>query len=168
MSDEKQQTQPGQVPVEGSQLEYYPPPPPGPPPSYQSQAPHQYMNDTSRTQYTIPAYDPSRPQFAPPPTEEINEADAPHQAYPHNATASQGVNTAAADGHAASKPGWGDRLSALGMKAAVPFNTLAEKLGSETFLPTTMDKECEKAARILRSFCSMVSPGRLNYVDANI
>lgn len=30
---------------------------------------------------------------------------------------------------------------------------LANKLGAETFLPSTMDKECEKAARILRSFC---------------
>ncbi|KAH8888159.1 hypothetical protein GQ53DRAFT_614227, partial [Thozetella sp. PMI_491] len=38
-------------------------------------------------------------------------------------------------------------------KAAKPFNTLANKMGSETFLPTTMDKECDKAARILKSFC---------------
>ncbi|GKT87550.1 LAS seventeen-binding protein [Colletotrichum tofieldiae] len=51
------------------------------------------------------------------------------------------------------KKGWGERLSQIGMKAAVPINALANKMGSQSFLPTTMDKECEKAAKILRSFC---------------
>ena len=32
-------------------------------------------------------------------------------------------------------------------------NKLSNKLGSEAFWPTTLDKECDKAARILRSFC---------------
>lgn len=52
------------------------------------------------------------------------------------------------------KASWGQRFSLLGTKAAAPFNMLANKLGSETFLPSTMDKEVEKAARILRAFCS--------------
>ncbi|OBR06560.1 LAS seventeen-binding protein [Colletotrichum higginsianum IMI 349063] len=51
------------------------------------------------------------------------------------------------------KKGWGERLSQIGMKAAVPINALANKMGSQSFLPTTMDKECEKAAKIVRSFC---------------
>jgi lipid-binding SYLF domain-containing protein len=42
--------------------------------------------------------------------------------------------------------GWADKLGA-------PVNDLSHKLGSEAFWPTSMDKECEKAARILRSFC---------------
>lgn len=43
--------------------------------------------------------------------------------------------------------GWVDKLGA-------PVNRLSNKLGSEAFWPTTMDKECDKAARILQSFCS--------------
>ncbi|KAF2801720.1 DUF500-domain-containing protein [Mytilinidion resinicola] len=42
--------------------------------------------------------------------------------------------------------GWADKLGA-------PVNRLSNKLGSEAFWPTTLDKECDKAARILRSFC---------------
>ncbi|KAI9832791.1 MAG: hypothetical protein M1819_004011 [Sarea resinae] len=42
--------------------------------------------------------------------------------------------------------GWMDKLGA-------PVNKLSNKLGAEAFWPTTMDKECDKAARILRSFC---------------
>ena len=43
--------------------------------------------------------------------------------------------------------GWADKLGA-------PVNKLSNKLGSEAFWPTTLDKESDKAARILRSFCS--------------
>lgn len=43
--------------------------------------------------------------------------------------------------------GWADKLGA-------PVNRLSNKLGSEAFWPTTLDKESDKAARILRSFCS--------------
>ncbi|KAB8446234.1 hypothetical protein FH972_025216 [Carpinus fangiana] len=42
--------------------------------------------------------------------------------------------------------GWADKLGA-------PVNKLSNKLGSESFWPTTLDKESEKAARILQSFC---------------
>ncbi|KAL2374272.1 DUF500 domain-containing protein [Blastomyces gilchristii SLH14081] len=34
-----------------------------------------------------------------------------------------------------------------------PVNRLSNKLGAEAFWPTTLDKESDKAARILRSFC---------------
>jgi len=44
--------------------------------------------------------------------------------------------------------GWADKIGA-------PVNRLSNKLGSEAFWPTTLDKESDKAARILRSFCSM-------------
>ncbi|CAD0038048.1 unnamed protein product [Aureobasidium pullulans] len=39
-------------------------------------------------------------------------------------------------------------------KLGAPVNKLSNKLGSEAFWPTTLDKESDKAARILRSFCS--------------
>ena len=41
---------------------------------------------------------------------------------------------------------WVDKLGA-------PVNKLSNKIGSEAFWPTTLDKESDKAARILRSFC---------------
>ncbi|KAG8629779.1 hypothetical protein KVT40_001398 [Elsinoe batatas] len=46
-----------------------------------------------------------------------------------------------------------DKLYALVDKLGPPVNRLSNKLGSEAFWPTTMDKECDKAARILKSFC---------------
>jgi len=41
-----------------------------------------------------------------------------------------------------------------------PINRLSNKIGSEAFWPTTLDKECDKAARILKSFCSMFAVSR--------
>lgn len=38
-------------------------------------------------------------------------------------------------------------------KVAPSMNKLSNKLGAETFWPTPLDQESEKAARILRSFC---------------
>ena len=38
-------------------------------------------------------------------------------------------------------------------KVGVPVNKAANKLGAEAFWPTSLDKESDKAARILRSFC---------------
>lgn len=37
-------------------------------------------------------------------------------------------------------------------------NRITNKIGSEAFWPTTLDKESDKAARILRSFCSKLQP----------
>lgn len=51
--------------------------------------------------------------------------------------------------------GWADKLGA-------PVNRLSNKLGSEAFWPTTLDKESDKAARILRSFCSEPIATRLS------
>jgi lipid-binding SYLF domain-containing protein len=38
-------------------------------------------------------------------------------------------------------------------KVGQPVNKLSNKLGAEAFWPTSLDKESDKAARILRSFC---------------
>ena len=46
-----------------------------------------------------------------------------------------------------------DKLWATADKLGDPVNRLSNKVGSEAFWPTTLDKESEKAARILRSFC---------------
>jgi len=54
-----------------------------------------------------------------------------------------------------SKTGF-DKLYGLVDKLGAPVNKLSNKLGSEAFWPTTLDKESDKAARILRSFCSKI------------
>lgn len=46
---------------------------------------------------------------------------------------------------------WVDKLGA-------PVNRLSNKVGSEAFWPTTLDIESDKAARILKSFCSTSTP----------
>ncbi|CAM1510627.1 Fc.00g009620.m01.CDS01 [Cosmosporella sp. VM-42] len=114
--------------------------------------------------YAIPRYNPAAPVFAPPPTNEPQlgqtaPATEIPTAHPEAHTA---ANTAAhteahttphTDEHAHKKPGWTERFSQLGLKAAAPINSLAHKLGSQSFLPETLDKECDKAAAILTAFC---------------
>lgn len=51
-----------------------------------------------------------------------------------------------------SKAGF-DKVYAVVDKLGPPVNKLSNKLGSEAFWPTTLDRESDKAARILRSFC---------------
>ncbi|KAF2677107.1 DUF500-domain-containing protein [Lentithecium fluviatile CBS 122367] len=46
-----------------------------------------------------------------------------------------------------------DKIYSLVDKLGPPVNRLSNKLGSEAFWPTTLDKESDKAARILKSFC---------------
>lgn len=53
-----------------------------------------------------------------------------------------------------SKPTFKERLFQWSTKAGVPINKVTNKLGSEAFWPSTLDVECDKAARILKSFCS--------------
>jgi hypothetical protein len=54
-----------------------------------------------------------------------------------------------------------DKLYGWVDKIGPPVNRLSNKLGSEAFWPTTLDKESDKAARILRSFCSAITPRKL-------
>ena len=46
-----------------------------------------------------------------------------------------------------------DKVYSLVDKLGAPINKFTNKIGSEAFWPTTLDKESDKAARILRSFC---------------
>jgi hypothetical protein len=52
-----------------------------------------------------------------------------------------------------SKAGF-DKVYNLVDKLGPPVNKLSNKIGSEAFWPTTLDIESDKAARILKSFCS--------------
>lgn len=49
-------------------------------------------------------------------------------------------------------PGY-NKAYAVVDKLGAPINRLSNKVGSEAFWPTSLDKECEKCARILRTFC---------------
>lgn len=136
------------------QQEYYPPPPPGPPPSHANPLrsnPHPLYTTQQQgvpqhpNEYPIPDHNhPSQQQYhnyQPDPAELYGTDDpTPHQ-HPAGGPGA---------GPAATKPSWSSRFAE---KVATPFNALANKMGSEAFLPSTMDKECEKAARILRGFC---------------
>jgi lipid-binding SYLF domain-containing protein len=57
------------------------------------------------------------------------------------------------DGKAAFDKGW-----ALLDKLGAPVNKFTNRIGSEAFWPTTLDHECDKCARILKSFCSSFPP----------
>ncbi|KAH7138549.1 hypothetical protein B0J11DRAFT_500763 [Dendryphion nanum] len=46
-----------------------------------------------------------------------------------------------------------DKVYGVVDKLGAPVNRLSNKLGAEAFWPTTLDKESDKAARILQSFC---------------
>lgn len=50
------------------------------------------------------------------------------------------------------KPGFDKVYNAVD-KLGAPVNRLSNKVGAEAFWPTSLDKESDKAARILRSFC---------------
>lgn len=50
------------------------------------------------------------------------------------------------------KPGF-DKAYQVVDKLGPPLNRLSNRLGAEAFWPTSLDKESDKAARILRSFC---------------
>ncbi|KAF5588096.1 YSC84-like protein [Fusarium pseudocircinatum] len=86
----------------------------------------------------LAGYDSKNPYFPPPP------------AYSANSPSSQEQSTGMQVNR---KSGFANRLHVLSAKIAGPVNDFANKLGCEAFMPTTLDKECEKASRILTSFC---------------
>lgn len=143
--------------VPAQHQEYYPPPPPGPPPGHANPLgsnPHQQYTAQQQSgpqhpnQYPMPDYNRPSPQqyhnHQPDATELYGTDDPTPPRYPAGG---------AGAGPAAAKPSWSSRFAGLGTKVATPLNALANKMGSEAFLPSAMDKECEKAARILRGFC---------------
>ncbi|KAK4083439.1 hypothetical protein Purlil1_10676 [Purpureocillium lilacinum] len=161
--DQQQQQQQQQQQHQHQEQPPYYPPPPGqaeqqfPPPPQQ---PHDQQQQQQQ-QYAIPAYNPAAPTFAPPPTEASGALPSEPVAGAAAAVSSQHQPAYTSEheqqqqqhGHV-KKSGWSERFSHLGAKAAAPINSLAHKLGSQSFLPEPLDKECDKAAAILRAFCS--------------
>ncbi|KAK8054720.1 LAS seventeen-binding protein [Apiospora phragmitis] len=109
------------------------------------------------------------PYFAPPPGQASSEgpaaaAAAQQQPYTPSSAAAIGVASSSNEKpdqqqqqhqsqQGSKKKTFGERLYQWGVATGVPVNKITNKLGSEAFWPTTMDKECDKAARILKSFC---------------
>ncbi|KAH8179148.1 las17-binding protein actin regulator domain-containing protein [Sarocladium implicatum] len=127
--------------------EYRPPQPPRP------------TEPQGQQQYVIPQYNPADPAFASSPAVKIPEdpqtsnigGAAAGNPAPASPTAASPTSPEGDGAHKSSS--WSARFSNLGMKAAAPINQLAHKLGSQSFLPETMNKECDKAASIMQSFC---------------
>ncbi|SPJ80085.1 uncharacterized protein FTOL_08477 [Fusarium torulosum] len=61
------------------------------------------------------------------------------------------------DAFTSSKPTVGQRFHKMSSKAGSPLNKAAHFIGAEGWWPSTMDKECSKAARILHSFTNLSS-----------
>jgi hypothetical protein len=57
-----------------------------------------------------------------------------------------------------------DKVYGVVDKLGAPVNKLSNKLGAEAFWPTSIDKESDKAARILRSFCSRVFASKCTWL----
>ena len=64
------------------------------------------------------------------------------------------------------KPGFDKAWKTLD-KLGAPVNRLSNRLGAEAFWPTTLDKESEKGARILRSFCKDGFYSKVDEKDAH-
>ncbi|KAI1774452.1 hypothetical protein F4818DRAFT_82970 [Hypoxylon cercidicola] len=161
----------------------YPPPPPGPPPAnldHQYYPPPPGLPPNQGQVPSSPLYSPPPPSYSeleggvtvtdekppilPPRPVSSQGAQAVPQAAlqfpppptsppPLNTAASHHPPTSAGASSSSSKSGFGRKLYEWGVKAGVPINKLTNKLGSEAFWPTSLDKECDKAARILKSFC---------------
>ncbi|KAF5663176.1 hypothetical protein FHETE_7556 [Fusarium heterosporum] len=61
------------------------------------------------------------------------------------------------DAFPADKPTAGQRFHKISSKVGMPLNKAAHLLGAEGWWPSTMDKECSKAARVLHSFTNLDS-----------
>ena len=160
------QTQYPPIPVAQSGTEYqYPPVPiPGPPGYHNtsSSLPPQYSSTGVQPQYEFPpppTGDPPHQQHTQQyqPTTWTPQYDGPPVMTPANGQATDTThhgNLSAWDKtRNTSKAGF-DKLWNGFEKLGVPVNKLTNKIGSEAFWPQSLDKESDKCARILKSFCS--------------
>ncbi|RDW91599.1 putative SH3-containing YSC84-like protein 1 [Coleophoma crateriformis] len=153
--------------------EHYPPPPAEPYPgqpgqSYptEQQAPPHFQEHLDSAQ-APPYQGQQQQQYPPPPNQPYNPAEyaqqpqqpptvdpnhAPTTSAPTPAPTGQTKLTAWDKTRNTSKAGF-DKLWAGFEKLGVPVNKLTNKIGSEAFWPQPLDKESDKCARILKSFC---------------
>ncbi|KAF4451165.1 hypothetical protein F53441_5864 [Fusarium austroafricanum] len=95
---------------------------------------------------SIEAIDPLK-QTGQPPSYSIEPDTTEYQTQQHDRNVSS-----------PSKPTAGERFHKISSKAGSPLNKAANLFGAEGWWPSTMDKECNKAARILHSFTHLNTP----------
>lgn len=104
----------------------------------------------------------SQPQSQPPAAQDFTPVSAHHSTTSSmssitSPTMSPGSATnplkAPKKDKSASSKGWGSRFAQISQKANKGFTNLANKVNTAGFVGETVEKECEKAARILRAFC---------------
>ncbi|KAK0661701.1 hypothetical protein QBC41DRAFT_33152 [Cercophora samala] len=142
-------------PLDPADKQSFPPPPPGPPPIQTSQAQvPKHPNETP-----IPDYNPRHPQFAPPAgsvDDDIYNATPTSEHPPQFPPSGQDAHL---DGEAKKKSKFSFKeyyqkaTDSLTTHVGPAVNAMARKTGAEGFIAESLDKECEKAARILRAFC---------------
>ncbi|CAJ2510513.1 Uu.00g133220.m01.CDS01 [Anthostomella pinea] len=101
------------------------------------------------------------PQYPPPPTSPSHAAAGVAAATAAATAAAAGPSsehhhqpgTGATADSSTGKQSFSHKFYQWGQKVGLPINKLTNKLGSEAFWPSSMDNECDKAARILKSFC---------------
>ncbi|KAK4187685.1 hypothetical protein QBC35DRAFT_384463 [Podospora australis] len=154
------------TPLDPTQPQYFPPPPPGPPPLQTEQAAAPQASQT-----TVPTPAPAA-QGRPKHTNETPLDDfynaTPIDEHPPQFPPATAAAAAAADGQHSSGDEGGKKKSkfmssfkgyyqkatdSLTTHVGPAVNAMARKTGAEGFIAESLDKECEKAARILRAFC---------------
>ena len=154
-----------QRPPSNSQTSSHPPPKP-PRPGRPQQ--HQHQQQPS---HSAPQPNPLPYQQPPPPQSYYQQqsTDIPPPKPPRPAVSSSaahppsnnnGTSTSPSPSSSSKTKTLGERLHQWTVKAGAPINKVTNMLGSEAFWPDTMDQECNKAARILKSFCSKRPPFR--------
>ncbi|KAK3403256.1 hypothetical protein B0T20DRAFT_21115 [Sordaria brevicollis] len=139
--------------------------PQAPPPAYTFHNPHQ-PQQPSPQQHGSGSYSP------PPPPKPPRPVISSHPSSGSGSGSGPGLMSGAiiptstsTSSHSQSNPSnpqkdkrtLSERLHSLSLKAGTPINKLTNALGSEAFWPSTLDKECDKAARIIQSFCQSPS-----------
>ncbi|KAK3370483.1 duf500 domain-containing protein [Podospora didyma] len=118
--------------------------PESPAPRPHHSRPHAHHHQQPQQQQSYNQY--QQPVYAPPPPNHTQQPP-PSQFYPLPQQSSHHD-----DDVPPPKPPR-PRLHQWSVKAGAPINKVANRLGSEAFWPSTIDLECDKAARILQSFC---------------
>jgi hypothetical protein len=158
-------TLPPQYNTHGTEPQYeYPPPPAGGPPNQQyaqqlqsamgGQPNQQYVQQQQSAMGAQPNQQYSQQQQ---PTTWTPQYDGPPAMTPASGLATDtthhGKLSTWDKTRNTSKAGF-DKLWNGFEKLGVPVNKLTNKIGSEAFWPQSLDKESDKCARILKSFCS--------------
>ncbi|KAG5929174.1 hypothetical protein E4U42_006902 [Claviceps africana] len=135
-----------------------------PPPLYEKNQPSSHLSSGQQTAPPIPAHSPADATVAVPVAEVGTSGSHTQLPSPSRGQSQPALPEHAATGHLQDRTGvkhehksstWGGRFkSMLAAGAVAPINSLAHKLGSQSFLPEPLDKECNKAALILRAFCT--------------